>query len=141
MAATATCAGPDVDTTCDTTFTTDDASSSDDEREREGNTATATATENNNAKAAFAATWRKYATAAMMTATVKAETKITTATASSIGASPKKFEEAAAQREIARGGLASAEEKLSNVEVRTVEVDAMQQQLQDLQTSLYPATP
>ena len=107
MAAAATCAGPDVDTTCDTTFT--DASSSDDEHEGDKATATATATEKNNTTAAFAATWRKYSTASMVTATVKAETKITTATASSIGASPKKFEEAAAQREIARGGLAGAD--------------------------------
>lgn len=53
-----------------------------------------------------------------------------------------KFDEAAARREIARGKLASAEEKLSKVKVRTVEVDAMQRQLHELQSSLYqPVTP
>ena len=63
------------------------------------------------------------------------------ASASSPAGTPAKFEEAAAARETARGELSSAGEKLSRVKVRTVEVDAMQQQLLVLQTSLYPATP
>lgn len=56
--------------------------------------------------------------------------------------SPLQFETTSAQRDFARGVLSSAEETLSEVKLRTAEVDAMQNQLHVLQTELYqPATP